>query len=454
MSNCESYCDHHKHTNAFVDLNGIPYALAEYLDRWNFQQIDRSLIRSEINVDQSESMRAIIDINVDDIGKRASDGLPAIVGNCTKQKHLLKMVADNAERFDRQLDVLRRGIVLRVNYQLENQRTGQVIRTMSEDMRILNRCYFMDINPRNVNDNAIIVNFSDSMVSTINEFTHGTDRMIMRVTKIQMYYECVKRSLKMNRIKQSMIPSGYPNYYLPTSYGSEEDMYQYHSNMQNRHFLGHFDNRGLDWYGCEDRDMISPPVCTNFNRFYHFGDGGRDIIFHNQEIYDPMCKTVLLAAGTIDVNRAFIINPGHRIIFKFCIWKNDITVVSDTSPIARALKVPMDDHCHDHHHHDDCFHDHGHLINPDKETLIRLYHELQHTNDRQNAVINRMLDRIDELAEQIQNIILPPVEEPDTPIDPPPDPDDGGTTPDPDVPPETPDEPVTPPPDNPDDGVV
>lgn len=453
MSKCESHCDH-THTNAFIDLNGVPYVLAEYLDRWNFQQIDRSLIKSEINVDQSESMRAIVDISVDDIGKRASDGLPAIVGNRTKQKELLKMVADNAERFDRQLDVLKRGIILRVNYQLENQSNGQVIRSMCEDLRINDRCYFMDINPRNVDDNAIIVNFSDCMVSTINEFTHGSTRMVIRVTRVQMFYECVKKDPKMPRIKQSMINRGYPNY-LPTSYGTEEDMYQYHNNMQNRHFLGHYNGNGMGWCECDDPGMISPPVWTSFNRFYHFDNYGNDIIFHPQEINDPMCKTILLGAGTINVNRAFVINPGHRIIFKFSIWKNDVTVVSNTRGIARALKVPMEEQYHEHHHHHDNNHCHNHHdpIEPDKETLIRLYHELQHTNDRQNAAINSILDRIDMLSDQIENLLLPPVEEPDNPDITNPDNPVPPDNDDPVTPPDNPDDPVTPPP-NEDEGLI
>ena len=96
MHNCECMNQNaNGHVNAFIDLNGIPYLLAEYLDRNNFQQIDRSQIKSEIIVDQSESMRAVIDVSIDDIGKRASDGYPAIIGNTTKHTNLLKMISDN-----------------------------------------------------------------------------------------------------------------------------------------------------------------------------------------------------------------------------------------------------------------------------------------------------------------------------------------------------------------------
>lgn len=414
--------DCHHATNAFVDLNGIPYLLAEYLDKYQFQQIDRSLIRSEILVDQSESMRAIIDINIDDIGKRASDGLPAVIGNNKKQHNLLEMITTNSQRFEHQLNVLRRGLIIRVNYQLENQRNKQVIRSMSEDLRINDRSYFIDINSKNIDDNAIVVNFSNTMVSTINEFTHGIDRMVLRITNVQMFYECVTNDPKMPRIKQSLMPG----FGLPTTYGSEQDMYSYHQQMQNRHFMEYPDV-------C---DSVIPPTWASFNRFYHFNEYGESIMLHTQEINDSYCKTMLLGAGTVNVNRAFIINPGHRIIFKFCIWKNDVTLFNNTRPIADALRVPISDN---NHHHHDCHHpDHHYPINPDQETLIRLYRDLQFVNDRQNAIMNRMMLRIDELADQVSSL-LPPVEDPDNPIDPP-NPD----TPDDTTPPDT-EDPVIPP---------
>ena len=86
-------CDCDKHVNGFIDLNGVPYLLGEYLNKRTFQQVDRSVIKSEINVDLSEAMRAVIDINIDDIGKRASDGYPSIVGNNSKYNQLLNMAS-------------------------------------------------------------------------------------------------------------------------------------------------------------------------------------------------------------------------------------------------------------------------------------------------------------------------------------------------------------------------
>ena len=428
------------HTNAFVDLNGIPFLLAEYLDRRNFQQIDRSQIKSSIFVDQSESMRAIVDISIDDIGKRCSDGYPAILGNNTKQMNLLKMISDNCEIIDHQLNVLRRGIVITVNYQLENKRTGQVIRTMSEKFKILDRSYFLDINPRNTDDNAIIVNFSNTIVSTINDATHGRDPMIMRITNINLSYEMVKDSPKMPRVKQSLMGnSNIPQ--LPSNYGLENNIYRYLDMMQNRHVMPGYDPNS---YIPEDPNLIMPPTWSMFNRFYRFDNNGKDIIIHGQEINDPITKVALVPCGTVHVNRTFMINPGHRIIFKFCIWKNDVTVVNDTTQVAQCLKAPIlndpgignhnnyhhNDYCNNHNnnyiepnnyhqnHHD--YHDHinhdpyGHHINPDYQNIIRMLSDSKNIERRQNRMINQLNNKLIELSKIVQTLVpSSPDEEPE-----------------------------------------
>lgn len=311
------------HVNAFLELNGVPYLLAEYLDRRNFLQLDRTMIRSEVFIDTRESMRAVIDVSIDDIGRR-SDGLPAIVGNNSKQRSLLNTVTVMAEQLNHQFDVIRRGIIMRVNYQLENQRTGSVLRSMVEDLPIRDRSYFLDVNPRDINDNAVVVNFSNSLISTINEFTHGRDPMVLRITNVQMFYECLRRDPGVARIHQAT---------------PELDYYNYHEQMQNRHM---FSSTGCQYegFGYEPPEMITPPTWSMFSRYYHFDQNGHDIVLHKNEVTDPMCRAVLVPCGTVQVNRAFLINPGHRIIFKFSVWKNDVVVVSDALPLAEAIRSP------------------------------------------------------------------------------------------------------------------
>ena len=413
MHNYECNDNMNKHVNAFVDLNGIPYLLAEYLDNRNFQQIDRSQLKSEIIVDQSESMRAIVDISVDDIGRRASDNYPAILGNTTKYSKLLKMVSDNCELLNHKFNVLRRGIVIRVDYQLENYRTGTVIRSMNESFRILDRNYFLEINPRNTNDNAIIVNFCNTMVSTINEFTHGRDPMILRITNIHMSYEMVKESPKMPRIKQSMM--GNYDCYNPNVYNMENDIYNYHKATQNQHFMPGNDN-----------NSILPPTWSMFNRFYRFDNCTGDIVIHGQEINDPMTQVALIPCGMIRVNRTFAINPGHRIIFKFCIWKNDVTIVNNATQVIQCLKEPFvnnpsygfnpDEYCKPpvHQHHNiQCNHNHSN----DYDKLLKMVNDSKKMDYKQNQVLGQLSDQISKLSDLVNSLIPPTVPPEEPPVE-------------------------------------
>lgn len=378
-----------KHINAFVDLNGIPYLLAEYMDKHNIHQIDRSAIRSDIFIDQSESMRAVIDINIDDIGKRASDGKPSTIGNNRKLVNLLRMISSSKDRY---LKVLKPGIIMRVNYQVENYRTHQVLRSMSEDLRINDRSYFLDINSRDIDNNSIITNFCSTLVSTINEFTHGTDKMVLRITNVQMLYELVKNTPKMPYIKQSL--TNCSDEFVGHPCSDDYNDYNYHKQMQNRHIIG--------IPGCDCNDEIHHDHgWLLFNRFYHFDECGKDIILHNQEIHDPMTKIVTIPCGTVVVNRSFIINPGHRIIFKFSVWKNDVTFVYDASNIARALDPDSindyNDFLHHNHH---CNHDHNHHKYEKIELEIQ---KLKSENRRQDHMMREVFEAIGELKEMIKS---------------------------------------------------
>lgn len=409
MHNCNNGAPMNRHTNAFVDLHGIPYLLAEYMDKRSIMQLDRSLIRSEINVDTSECMRAVVNISVDDIGLRASDGLPAVWGNNRKQMELLKMIENRAPQLDHVLDVMRRGIVIRVNYALENASTGITIRTMSEDFRILNRGYYMDINPRNVNDNAIIINFAEKMMSTITEFTHGRERMQFRINSIEMFYEVLPRVFKRPGSCHNVCSPGIP--VLPTCYGQEEDFYNHHHVLQSHHILGDPSCGGCDdfGYGHEHPMAINPPGWTNFNRFYHFDHDAHDAVLHTQEIDDPRTQSALMPCGTVRVNRVFVVNPGHHIVFNFSIWKNDLTIVNDCKPIAKALNVYTGSSgncdCNDHYNPlpyppvPGCGE-----INPDNETLIRMLHNNMETINRQSFIINQMHEEMDYIRSKLENM--------------------------------------------------
>ena len=423
------------HTHVFVDLNGLPYLLAEYMDRRCLTCVDRSAIYDRVNVDCSDAMRAVIDISIDDIGSK-SDCTPNIVGNNTKSKRLLEMISKYANRLDANLPVLKSGIVIRAEYHLTNQRTGQTIRSMTEDIRINDRNYYIDINQRNFNDNGVVVNFNSSMVSTINEFTHGRDQMILVIDKVRLFYEQVTDRHPTPRIKQtSSNPfDGNCNFFPGTN-----EEYYYHRQMQNHHYLGDFPG-----HGCNDNSILCPPSWAQFNQFYHFDQEGHKINLHYNEIYDPMRKVNLIPCGTATINRKFVINPGHRIIFKFSIWKNDVTAIFDTFKVAEALKAKFYNCCdndhwkhecmcepihHDHHcdchvekppmHHD---HKHDHHHRPDEyNQLINMLYDERKQNERNGKMISELLEKIKVLEDKLSDTgdTNPDESEPPiTPVDP------------------------------------
>ena len=364
------------HTNAFIDLNGMPFLLAEYLDRRNYQQLDRSMIYNEINVDSHESMRAIVNINIDDIGKR-TDGLPNVIGNNTKQHNLIHMIIDNYMKLDHHLPVIKPGICLCINYQLENNRTGQIIRAAQEKIFIKDRIYFLDINPMEINDNAIVCNFSQSCVSSLTEFTHGRDPMIFRITSIQMFYQVVSPE-PVRPTPEALAP--YPTRVYPPM-PERESMYAYHSRMQNRHYIGDYSN--------ERPDTITPPHWGMMNRLYHFENMGRDIVLHYEELMHPRNHIIDVPCGRIDVNRTFFINPGHRIIWKISIWKNDVTSVNDTTEVATSLRAPC---------YDDCHHCH------DPHAVMDVYNASVAADYEQNAVINQLAKSVADLTTAVAEL--------------------------------------------------
>jgi len=331
------------HTNAFINLNGVPYLLGEYVDRETFQQIDPSIIESSINIDQTEAMRAIIDICINDIIKD-SNGTLKPIGNSTQIESVQNLIANQKLKMESKLPVLRKGILIRVNYRLENAVTGIIIRSAQETFHINERNLFILINSGNINDNFIIANFSSTLVSTINEFTHGTVPMNLRITNVQLAYEYVKVNPVIPKVTSSIV--GYPveNYNMceyPDPYAcrpccnmSEADMYNYHKQMQCQHRIG-------DPYIGKPNQYVIPDSWYAFSRFYHFDEGGQTAILHENEIYDNATKVMEMQCGNVQVNRTFRINPGHRIIWKFTIWKNDLIVVNDTTTICQILQAPI-----------------------------------------------------------------------------------------------------------------
>ena len=375
-----------RHTNAFLEMHGIPYLLGEYCDRDSIEQIDRSMIYTDVKIDTSDDRRAVIDISIDDIGKRASDGMPNLIDNHRKQMDIVKAIRHIFHHCEKSLPVIKSGIIARINYRIENGRTGETLRSVYEDIKIPERSYFVSVTPKDVNRNSIVTNFASTQVSSINQFTHGRDKMTLKITSVQLCYEVLNdnRLVPRGRIDK---PLQRMEDLSPRSYYETYGVYEYIKAMQNRQYLGE-----PMYDGCE---KIYPYDWFAYNRLYHFDHGGADIVLHMDDIYNHTAKTTLIECGRLNVNRAFIVNPGERLVFKLSIWKNDLALFDNTMPVAEAL----DAHWHPYQMVEHTTPDEGPIEEPvehhvaPKDGIDEVQDvEIMHLNDKIDGLIKQIMD--------------------------------------------------------------
>ena len=368
-------------TNGFIDLNGIPYLIGEYIDRTRFQMVDRGMIQDGIYIDAHEPMRAIVDVRIDDIGKKNPEGDPNAQSNTVKVNEFLEAVRNAALRGKMELPVLGNVLIAQVNYQLEKHGSGQVIRSMVEDIIIDHRSNFLDISNTDTESQVILSNFCNTAVSSINKFTVAQNTMQLRITNIKFYYVLLQPN-ELVPPTRKLYPTSYEDAYC----GPFDTLYQYHEAAQSQHYLG------TD--GDLSNQCVVPPDWCFFNYLYHFEDDGKHIELHTQQIHDPRINKIKIPCGSVTVNRCFLVNPGERIIFKFSVWKNDMCIMSDTSPVAKLLRAPIFndphhpgcgdvcDRCYDH-----CIDRHGMMM-----------------DFKQNAVINQLNSTVTELSNKVTEL--------------------------------------------------
>jgi hypothetical protein len=190
--------------NSFLNIRGYPYILNDYLENTTFKQIDTSLISSGISISNTEAGRSIVNISIDDTRP--------ITGNRMKYANLIEAVFKNVRRdIQNILPVFQKVLVVQINYRLENQRTGKVLKETSEKLAIDERDYFLNANVQSVSDNAmdscIITNFADSISTTVTEFLHGSETMICRITGVELFYPAVIYSHHHQELQQIHYPS-------------------------------------------------------------------------------------------------------------------------------------------------------------------------------------------------------------------------------------------------------
>ena len=280
-------------TNAFLDIRGFPYILDDYLDNIVFKQIDPASIINGISIESTEHNHSNVSISVDDT--------KPMFGNRIKYSKLMesifRTVRTNAQNI---LPVIQKQLIVQVTYQLECQRTGQILKTATEKLAIRNRDYYLNTNVQSISDNSIdncvISNFVDSLTISITEFLHGSETMICRITGVDVLYPAVMPHHHHHKDTQQMIPS------------CDSDMYNH--------------------------------VCHSYqyNYLYHFDNHGTDIHLHSEEIEDNRCENVsLVPVVSFKLDKTFIVNTGHTVTFNFAIWKSDVIMVKNTKRIEEIL---------------------------------------------------------------------------------------------------------------------
>jgi hypothetical protein len=183
-----------------------------------------------------------------------------------------------------------------------------------------------------------------------------------------------------------------------------DEFLEHHSRYQHRHAIGIEGTCTCDDFMYNEKNPMFPPNWLMFNRFYHFDSHAKDIILHFQEINDRMNKIFLIPCGNVHVNRSFMVNPGHRIVFKLSVWKNDLISIANTTRIAQAIGARVGDFPQE------CPRPKP-PINIDLETIIRLVREKDHIDTNQNRVIRYLIKAVKELQKNQSSDDGPPIEE-------------------------------------------
>lgn len=292
--------------NAFIDVKGVPYLCGYYLNNVAFQNLSATQVESSISVDNTIEGRTLVDIKIDDLD-HDDNGLILPTGNFEKREQLEQMIMNYRDYIGlNSFEVVKNGLVVQINYRIEDRVSGRTIKVSTDSYTIYNSGFYSYIGDTNIADPAVVLKYCDSAVAAINQFSYGIQDLVLRINSIHLYYACVP-SIRKHR------PVHYPPHY---AYG-----YPVPSPTISR------DPR----YGCRLNEYR--------NDLYRFGNNNKDIFINKDEVENEREDIRLIPCGAKYINRAFAIAPMQRILFKFTVWKNDLTIVPDTYRIANILGI-------------------------------------------------------------------------------------------------------------------
>lgn len=251
--------------NTFMNIGNHPYLFNECIKQVYFKSVDPSIISNNIFIEQPSKNHTIVNILANDIVNEA--------GNKQKYEELLIAFPTNPSK---NIDVLQKALLMEIHYQVENKRTGEIVRSFTIKSIIRNIEHFTNVNPDDINDNIVLTNSYDYVNTTISEYVHGSDRTICRVVDIDFSY--------------LVIPEDFVN----------------------------------QW---------------GDNIFYHFIDNYSHILMDSWRIEDKDTKTIKVPLGLVSIDRTFDVDIAHKVLFKVSMWRNDVIFVSDTTDIAKSIGV-------------------------------------------------------------------------------------------------------------------
>lgn len=287
--------------NAFIDVDSVPYILGDYFNGKQYLNLEPTEVIDSVTIDQSVPNRSLIEISINQVNKDSQGNLMPM-GNIEKKGNLEQMVSDYREAISSNyFGVIRKGLIVRLNYRIETE-SGQIVKSVSEDFKIYDAGLYNYVGDKNVADPALIVNYCDSIVSSINSYTHGTQGLILRINSVKLFYEVISPG-----------KFCYPQY--------TKKFYPY---GKPRH------DHGLNRY---------EEAIKSRNNYYRFGNNNRDIFVNMTDVDSERRRVGMISCGTFYINKLFPVHPAQRIIFKLSVWKNDITIVPNTTQIANILGI-------------------------------------------------------------------------------------------------------------------
>lgn len=311
-------------SNCFVNADGWPYLSGEYINRDMLQSIDRSLIQNQLVIDNNNPYHSVVDIVVDNVGE-------CPVGNQTQYEKLLQAIAQNVHRLAGQLDVVRRNLKAKVYYQVESERSGRLLKNAHITVNLDQKDHYLNINTDNIQDSAIISNSYGNSMATIATRVTGSDRMVVRLTSLQLFYVRPDRPV-MNPYDDSrrMAPHMDPCHFHNHPEGCNADL-AYAKVHQPKYSFGPGEAC------CPPSDFI--PNWKYYTKYYHYENNAEMMVLHENDIYDPYVTAYEIPCGRISLNRAFIVNTSMKMLVKVSLWKNDVVMVDNTKRIADILGV-------------------------------------------------------------------------------------------------------------------